>query len=259
MRLQNRVAIITGSGTGMGRAAMVLFAREGAMVVGCGRTKATGEETVRLVQDVGGKGRFISGDVRMAADAQRIVQGAVAEFGRLDILINNAGVAWSYPGSMGPLVDTPEEDWDDVVSINLKSVYLMSKFAIPEMRKVGGGAVVNVASIMALAGFTAGHAYTAAKGAVVSLTRAMATTYGPEGIRVNCLVPGTTDTPMIAPVMPLVRSVLDDPRTRHDHASLGRIGTPEEMAFALLYLCSQESSFTNGAVLVVDGGWTAHL
>jgi len=259
MRLNDKVAIITGAGTGIGRAAMALFAGEGAKVVGCGRTKETGDETLRLVKDAGGDAVFVAADARLASDAKRVVEAAVAAFGKIDILINNAGVGWSYPGSMGPLVDTPEADWDDVVSITLKSVYLMSKYAIPEMRKAGGGAIVNVASIMALRGFAEAHAYIAAKAGVVALTQAMATTYGPEKIRVNCLAPGATDTPMLASRMPFVNALLDNPATRYNFATLGRVGTPEEMARALLYLSSDDASFTNGATLVVDGGWTAHL
>lgn len=254
MTLQDRVAIITGVGSGAGRAAMLLFAEQGAAVVGCGRTQTTGDETARMVADAGKRGCFVQGDVRIAADAERIIRTAVERFGRLDILVNNASVGYSYPGSMGPLADTPEADWDDVISINLKSVYLMSKFAIPEMRKSGGGAIVNVASIGGVRGMADAHAYSAAKGGVVNLTRSMAITYGPENIRVNCLAPGGIDTPMIASRMPDIEALLADPATRTLVAPLGRIGTPEEMAKAMLYLASDDASYTNGAILVVDGG-----
>jgi NAD(P)-dependent dehydrogenase (short-subunit alcohol dehydrogenase family) len=257
MKLAGKVAIISGAGTGVGRATMVLFAREGAKVVGCGRTAATGDETMRLVKEAGGEGCFVAGDVRLATDVERIVRAAVDRFGRLDILINNASVGYSYPGSMGALVDTPEADWDDVVSINLKSVYLMSKFAIPEMRRAGGGAIVNVASIGGVQGMLDAHAYSAAKGGVVNLTRSMAITYGPENIRVNCMAPGGIDTPMIASRMPQVNALLADPATRTLIAPLGRVGEAEEMAKALLYLASDDASYTNGAILVVDGGNTA--
>lgn len=254
MSFQDRVVVITGVGSGVGRAAMVLFAQQGAAVIGCGRTRESGDETARLVAEAGGRGCFVQGDVRLAGDAERIIRTAVERFGRLDVLVNNASVGYSYPGSMDALADTPEADWDDVISINLKSVYLMSKFAIPEMRRAGAGAIVNVASIGGVRGMPDAHAYSAAKGGVVNLTRSMAITYGAENIRVNCLCPGGIDTPMIASRMPDIQALLADPATRTMIAPLGRIGTPEEMAHAILYLASDEASYTNGAILVVDGG-----
>jgi NAD(P)-dependent dehydrogenase (short-subunit alcohol dehydrogenase family) len=257
MKLAGKTAIITGAGTGVGRAAMVLFAREGASVVGCSRTAANGEETMRLVREAGGEGCFLAGDVRVSSDVQRIVRTAAERYGRLDILVNNASVGYSYPGSMDALVETPEADWDDVISINLKSVYLMSKFAIPEMRKIGGGAIVNVASTGGVRGMLDAHAYSAAKGGVINLTRSMAVTYGPENIRVNCMAPGGIDTPMIASRMPEISALLADPATRTMVSPLGRVGEADEMAKAILYLVSDDASYTNGAILVVDGGSTA--
>jgi NAD(P)-dependent dehydrogenase (short-subunit alcohol dehydrogenase family) len=257
MRLDGKVAVITGAGSGVGRAAMVLFARSGARVAGTSRTAAQGEETLRLVKEAGGEGIFVAGDVRNAADVSRIIATAVSTYGRLDILVNNASVGYSYPGSMDDLVNTPEADWDDVVSINLKSVYLMSKAAIPEMRKAGGGSIVNVASIGGLNGMLDAHAYSAAKGGVVNLTKSMAVTYGPENIRTNCLAPGGIDTPMIASRMADVNALLADPATASMISPMGRVGTADEMAKALLYFASDEASYTNGAILVVDGGSTA--
>jgi NAD(P)-dependent dehydrogenase (short-subunit alcohol dehydrogenase family) len=259
MKLAGKTAIITGAGTGVGRAAMVLFAREGASVVGCSRTAANGEETMRLVREAGGEGCFLAGDVRVSSDVQRIVRTAAERYGRLDILVNNASVGYSYPGSMDALVETPEADWDDVISINLKSVYLMSKFAIPEMRKIGGGAIVNVASTGGVRGMLDAHAYSAAKGGVINLTRSMAITYGPENIRVNCMAPGGIDTPMIASRLPDLNVLLEDPATRTLVSPLGRLGEAEEMAKAILYLASDDASYTNGALLVVDGGTTAAM
>jgi NAD(P)-dependent dehydrogenase (short-subunit alcohol dehydrogenase family) len=255
--MDGRVAIITGAGTGVGRVTMHLLANEGAAVVGCGRTEGTGLAAVDAVRAAGGRATWVTADVRSAADAEPVVRRAVTAYGHLDTLINNASVGYSYPGSMGALVDTPEEDWDDVISINLKSVYLMSKYAIPEMRKAGGGAIVNVASIGGLKGMLDAHAYSAAKGGVVNLTRSMALTYGPENIRVNCMAPGGIDTGMIASRMEQINAILADPATRTMVAPLGRIGTPEEMARAILYLASDDASYTNGAILVVDGGNTA--
>jgi NAD(P)-dependent dehydrogenase (short-subunit alcohol dehydrogenase family) len=259
MRLNGKVAIITGAGTGVGRAAMVLFAKEGAKVVGCGRTQANGEETLNLVREVGGDGLFVAADVRKAEDVDRIFRTTLETYGRLNILVNNASVGYSYQGSMDPLDKTPEADWDDVVSINLKSVYLMSHRAIPELRKQGGGAIVNVASIGGIAGMLDAHAYSAAKGGVVNLTRSMAVTYGPENIRTNCLAPGGIDTPMIASRMPDLKALMESEETRSMVSPLGRVGTAEEMAHAILYLASDEAAFTNGAILVVDGGRTAAM
>jgi NAD(P)-dependent dehydrogenase (short-subunit alcohol dehydrogenase family) len=258
-RLEGKVAIITGAGTGVGRAAMVRFAREGARVVGMSRTNSKGEQTRCLVREAGGEGFFVPGDVREAGDARRVVEAAVERYGKLDILVNNASVGYSYNGSMAALADTPEADWDDVVCTNLKSVYLMSRYAIPEMRRAGGGAIVNVSSIGGVAGMLDAHAYSAAKGGVVALTRSMAATYGRENIRVNCLVPGGIRTEMIAPVLADLDAQIADPEMRYLVSALGRIGTAEEMANALLYLASDEASFTTGAALVVDGGRTSTM
>jgi NAD(P)-dependent dehydrogenase (short-subunit alcohol dehydrogenase family) len=257
VKLEGQVAVITGAGTGIGRAAMVLFAQQGARVVGCGRTQANGDETMELVQAAGGEGRFVAADARRAEDTRRVIGAAVEAYGRLDILVNNASVGYSYPGTMAPVDATPEADWDDIVSINLKSVYLMSHAAIPEMRKAGGGAIVNVSSVLGIRGGRDAHAYAAAKGGTISLTRSMAVTYGPENIRVNCLAPGGTETPMLAPRMDDIRAMFADPATRTASTPLGRLGTPEEMAKAILYLASADGSYTNGAILVVDGGSTA--
>lgn len=259
MKLAGKVAIISGAGSGVGRATMLLFAREGAKVVGCGRTAASGEETMALVREAGGDGCFIAGDVRLSSDVERVVTETVERYGRLDILVNNASVGYSYPGSMDALVDTPEADWDDVISINLKSVYLMSKFSIPEMRKAGGGAIVNVASIGGVRGMPDAHAYSAAKGGVVNLTRSMAITYGPEKIRVNCMAPGGINTPMVASRMPEINMLLADPATATMVSPMGRIGEADEMAKAILYLASDDASYTNGALLVVDGGSIAGM
>jgi NAD(P)-dependent dehydrogenase (short-subunit alcohol dehydrogenase family) len=254
MKLAGKVAIISGAGSGVGRATMVLFAREGAKVVGCGRTAASGEETMRLVREAGGDGCFIPTDVRISSDVERLISETVKSYGRLDILVNNASVGYSYPGSMDAVADTPEADWDDVISINLKSVYLMSRFSIPEMRKAGGGSIVNVASIGGVRGMPDAHAYSAAKGGVVNLTRSMAITYGPEKIRVNCMAPGGIDTEMIASRMADINTLLADPATATMISPMCRVGQPEEMAKAILYLASDDASYTNGALLVVDGG-----
>jgi NAD(P)-dependent dehydrogenase (short-subunit alcohol dehydrogenase family) len=253
MRLKNKVAIITGVGSGQGRSASILFAKEGAKIAGGDWKREDGEITTSTVKSAGGEMVFAQGDVSSAKDCQNLVRTAMSSFGRIDILYNNAGVGFSSPLSMGDILNTPEEDWDRVIAINLKSMYLMCKFAIPEMIKSGGGSIVNTASIAALIGSEAAHAYTASKGGMLALARALAVEFGPKNIRVNTICPGAVDTPMIAPVIdPLKKSgqpFMTSP--------IRRLGTPEDIANCALYLASDESSFVTGANFVVDGGYIA--
>ena len=253
MRLGNKVAVITGVGTGQGRAASILFAKEGAKIVGCDWKREDGDETTRRVKTAGGEMVFLKADVSSSADCENVIRTAIKSFGRIDILYNNAGVGFSSPLSMGDILDTPEEDWDRVLAINLKSMFLMCKFAIPEMIASGGGSIVNTASIAALIGSEAAHAYTASKGGMIALARALAVEFGPKNIRVNTICPGAIDTPMLAPVLEPLREsgrpLMDSP--------IRRLGTPEDIANCALYLASDESSFVTGAEFVVDGGYIA--
>ena len=253
MRLKNKIAVITGVGTGQGRAASILFAKEGARIAGCDWKPEHGEETVRQVKAAGGEMTFVQADVSSAKDCENVIRSALAKFGRIDILYNNAGVGFSSPLAMGDILNTPEQDWDRVLAINLKSMYLMCKFAIPEMIKSGGGSIVNTASIAALIGSEAAHAYVASKGGMVALSRALAVEFGPKNIRVNTICPGAIDTPMIAPVV----KPLKDAGQQFMTSPIRRLGLPEDIANCALYLASDESGFVTGATFVVDGGFTA--
>lgn len=248
MRLQDKVALITGAGSGIGRASAIRFAAEGAKVAVVDRDVPGGEATVEQVRGAGGEAIFVRGDVRRSADAAAMVQAAVAAFGGLDILFNNAGV-----GSWGNVTDTDEEVWDDTFDTNVKSIYLVSRWAIPEMLQRGGGSIINMASMSAFKTDRNITAYCASKGAVVTLTKAMAMDHAPT-IRVNCLAPGHVVTPMLE--VPLALPDIRDKLL--GDLIVGRFGTPDEVAHAALFLASDESSFTTGSVLVVDGGATAH-
>ena len=253
MRLADKVAIITGAGSGQGNAAALLFAKEGAKVVVSDWKPELGEKTVAQIRAADGDSIFVQADVSSSSDVQNVVKATVAKYGRIDVLYNNAGVGFSSPLSMADVLNTPEEDWDRVVAINLRSMFLTTKYGIPEMIRTGGGSIINTASIAAMIGGGAAHAYTAAKGGMVALSRALAVEFGPKNIRVNCICPGAIDTPMIAPVVDPIRPqggmILNSP--------IQRLGTPYDIAYCALYLASDESSFVTGAAFVVDGGYTA--
>ena len=248
MRLHDKVALITGAGSGIGRASAIRFAAEGAKVVVVDLDVPGGNATVDQIRGAGGDAIFVSGDVRRSADAAAMVQAAVAAFGGLDVLFNNAGI-----GSWGNVTDTVEEVWDDTFDTNVKSIYLVSKYAVPEMMKRGGGSIINMASMSAFKTDRNITAYCASKGAVVTLTKAMAMDHSPT-IRVNCLAPGHVVTPMLE--VPLALPAIRDKLL--GDLIVGRFGTPDEVANAALFLASDESSFATGSVLVVDGGATAH-
>jgi len=260
-RLDGKVALITGGGTGVGRAAVEMFAREGARVVACGRTAARLEEAIEAVRAAGGEGLALTADVSSEESCRELVAETRARLGGVHVVVNNAGVGYDYelthPGGMGDLAATPPESWRDVLSINLGSVYNVCRHALPSMIEGGGGAVVNVASIGGVMGMPDAHAYTAAKGGMVNLTRSMAVTYGPRGIRTNCVAPGGIDTKMIRHRMSAAGDPHLDDAARYQISPLGRLARPEEIASACLFLASEEASYVNGAILVVDGGTTA--
>ncbi|MBI5156441.1 MAG: glucose 1-dehydrogenase [Acidimicrobiia bacterium] len=249
MRLAGKVALITGAGSGIGRASAVLFAGEGARVMVADVDAAGGHETVDAIRLAGGAAGFVAGDVRRAADAEAMVAATVTEFGRLDVLFNNAGV-----GSWGNVTDTSEDVWDATFDTNVKGIYLVSRHAVAVMLRQGGGSVINMSSMSAFKTDRNITAYCASKGAIVSLTKAMAMDHAPT-VRVNCLAPGHVLTPMLERPMsqvPTLRAkLLGD-------LIVGRLGTPDEVAYAALFLASDESSFVTGSVLGVDGGATAH-
>jgi len=250
-RLAGKVALITGAGSGMGRAAAELFGREGARVVVCDLADEPGKATVDAVRAVGGEATFVRADVSQWNDCVAMVRAAVDTYGGLHVVYNNAGI---FPADDGGVLDTPEPTWDRVMDVNLKGVWLGCKAAIPALRASGGGSIVNVASFVALVGAaTAQIAYTASKGGVLAMTRELAVEYARQGIRANALCPGPIETP-------LLQELLADPERRARrmvHIPMGRLGRAEELAKAALFLASDDSSFMTGAALVVDGGITA--
>jgi NAD(P)-dependent dehydrogenase (short-subunit alcohol dehydrogenase family) len=251
MRLKGKVAIITGAGMGMGREAAVLFASEGAKVIVFDLNKKAGKQTVDLIRQAGGKGLFAQGDVSREDDVKKAIKKGVKEFGALHILYANAGVLWKSRDRS--VIDTTEENWDIVQAINLKGVFLLTKHGIPELKKSGGGSVILVGSISALAGFTvAQDSYTSAKGALIALNKSLAVQFGPHNIRCNIIHPGMIDTPLQEPY-------LTEEKKQAIGASLplGRIGAARDIAYAALFLASDESSFMTGAEMIVDGGFIA--
>ena len=252
MHLAGKVALITGGTSGIGRATAVLFAEEGARVIITGRNEERGREVVEEIRDAGGTAAFVRSDVRLIEDCSRAVEETLKLFGRLDVLFNNAGVYYA-----NTVVDATEEEWDLTLDTCLKGTFLMSKFAIPAMIEQGGGVIVNNASGWGLVGGDAAAAYCAAKGGVVLLTKAMAIDHARQGIRVNCVCPGDVDTPMLPQDAARRGLRWEDYLATASDRPLGRIGRPEEIAKAVLFLASDDSSFITGAVLAVDGGGTA--
>jgi NAD(P)-dependent dehydrogenase (short-subunit alcohol dehydrogenase family) len=255
MRLETKVALVTGGGSGIGRATAVLFAAEGAKVVVSDLREPSAMETARLIRADGGEAVEVAGDVSDTGDAQKMVRTAVEAYERLDVLVNSAGV--SVRNALGPDA-SHEELWDRVMDVNLKGTYLVSWHAVPEMERVGGGSIVNLASIIGLVGYAQGlgsgfNPYAASKGGVVQFTRNLAVDCAKNDIRVNCICPGFVKTSM-------TESLTSDPEMLEKLESLhpmGRLGRVEEIAYAALYLASDESSFVTGVPLVVDGGYTA--
>jgi NAD(P)-dependent dehydrogenase (short-subunit alcohol dehydrogenase family) len=250
-RLAGKVALITGAGLGMGRESALLFAREGARVVVADIDEGAARETVARIEGAGGQALAVVGDVALEEDVQRMVADGAARFGALHVLHNNAGVLWKDRDRS--VLETDGRWWDRVMAINLKSVFWVTKYGIPHLRAAGGGSVILMGSVSALAGFTrAQDAYTAAKGGLISLTKSLAIQFARDRIRCNVIHPGIVDTPLQAPY-------LTDAIRREFEAGipLGRIAQPREIASVALFLASDESSYMTGAELVVDGGFTA--
>lgn len=258
-RLDDKVAIVTGAGTGIGRACMELFAHEGAKVAGCSRTQGNLDEVLRAVTDDGGEGIVVAADLSTHEGAEILIDAAMRAYGRVDVLVNSAGVGYSLeskvPGSMGSITDTTPELWRQVTAIDLDSVFFMSRLVIPHMQKQGGGSIINISSVLGVKGHPDAHAYTTAKGGMINLTRSITAAYTLDGIRCNCVCPGFIDTPMIATHMHL----FEDEATADRLCPMRRTGTPEEIAYGCLYLASDESSYTNGSVMLIDGGTSARI
>ena len=250
-QFDGRVALVTGAGSGIGRATALAFGREGARVVVSDAVANSGAQTARTIVDGGGEAKFLQVDVTASEDVQALVSVAVEAYGRLDYAHNNAGIPGSTAGVIA--ADVPEEAFDRVIDVNLRGVWLCLKYEVPAMLASGGGAIVNTASIMGVVATEANPAYAASKHAVIGLTKSFALAYAAGGLRVNAVCPGYIDTPMFD------RLRADPARAESIVARhpIGRLGTAEEVAQAVLWLCSDASSFVTGHALIADGGYTA--
>jgi meso-butanediol dehydrogenase / (S,S)-butanediol dehydrogenase / diacetyl reductase len=243
MKLKGKVGFITGFGSGLGQAIAVMFAKEGASLAGTSTTESKGRETLALIEKNGGKALFWPGDVGNAAQMKTLIAQTVRQFGGIDIVVNSAGVR-----SNGSITEITEADWDRTLDVNLKGAFVVSRLAIPEMIKRGGGVILHIAARSGILGQSGRAAYAASKGGMVRLTEAMAMDHAKDKIRVNCICPGPTRTPMVDTSTPekLARYATRVP--------IGRIGEPEDVAYAALYLASDEASMVTAAILPVDGG-----
>lgn len=248
--VKDKVALVTGGGSGIGRASALTFAREGAKVVVSDVVVEAGEETVQLIKNADGEAVFIKADVAQASDVEALIAKAVETYGRLDCAHNNAGIE----GNSAKVADYDEADWDRVIAINLTGVWLCMKYEIPQMLQQGSGAIVNTSSVAGLLGFRTGSAYVASKHGVLGLTKTAALEYAKSGIRVNAVCPGAIDTPMMG------RITDHRPHRAAKMAAgepVGRMGTPQEIAEAVVWLCSDAASFVTGHPMTVDGGIVA--
>jgi len=252
MKLQGRVAIVTGAASGIGRASAIAFAREGARVIAVDIDRPKGEETAAMIAALGGETFFAHADVANEDDVKRFVQEALALWGKIDILFNNAGVVL-----VKPLEEMTSDEWDRVMSINVKSAFLAIKYAVPHMRRSGGGAILNTGSIASFTGQLGTPVYSASKGAIALLTKSLALDYGRDRIRVNCICPGITDTPMLREHLGHGTEGETLIRERLSRVPTGRILSSEDVARAALYLVSDDSMGVTGVLHVVDGGLLA--
>jgi NAD(P)-dependent dehydrogenase (short-subunit alcohol dehydrogenase family) len=254
MRLEEKVVIITGAGSGQGKAAAKLFANEGASVIIAEWNEENGKQVEEEIIAAGKQALFIQTDVSNEKNIIALVDEVMSRYGKIDVVFNNAGVGFSSASKykMGRLTETPLQDWNQILTINLNGVYLLSKYVLPLMQKQNGGSIINNSSLNGVVGVPGADAYTASKGAVVALTRVMAVDYGKYNIRVNCICPGAIDTPMIADALKIEAF-----SAAFSSNPLRRVGKPEEIAGAALFLASDESSYVTGIIMPVDGGYSA--
>jgi len=258
-RLAGKVVIVTGAGSGIGRACFELFAAEGAKVVGVSRTKSKLDESMGAVEKSGGEGFVISADLAESSAMKEVVAATIERYGKVDVLIHAAGVGYNFneffPGSMDGALTLTESNWREVMRINLDACFFASSAVLPQMIKQGGGAIVNIASIFGTGGTADAHAYSTAKAGIINFTRSLCVAYAKDGIRANTMAPGFVDTPMIASMMHL----FDDDAVASQLSTMGRAGTPIEIANGCLFLASDEASYCNGSTLTIDGGTTASV
>ena len=248
MRLKNKVAIITGGASGIGKATAILFAEHGAKIVVADIDEHGANQTVATITNAGNEAIYVRTDVTISDNTERMVQETLSKYGKLDVQINSAGIAMRH--SVG---DLPEADWHRCLNVNLTGVYLCAKAAISAMQKNGGGSIINLSSIYGIVGGEVRAAYVASKGGVTNLTRGMALDYAEDNIRVNCICPGFVETPLVAGVVKTPQEY----RNLADRHPMRRLAQPEEIAYGALYLASDESAFVTGIALPIDGGYTA--
>jgi NAD(P)-dependent dehydrogenase (short-subunit alcohol dehydrogenase family) len=252
MRLSNKVCIVTGGASGIGLATCEVFVREGAKVVIADRDLAAADKAVAALTQKGGQAMAVQCDVSNADSVAGMVQATVAAHGRLDVIVNNAGY-----GIAGSLSETSDEDWEALMGVNVRGVFLCCKHAIKQMQKNGGGTIVNVASVVAAVGIRNRAAYVASKGAVAAMTRSIALDYVASHIRCNAIAPGTIDTPYYTEILAKAADPVAIRKGLEARQPMGRLGTPEEIANGILFLASDESAFATGSILTIDGGMTA--
>jgi NAD(P)-dependent dehydrogenase (short-subunit alcohol dehydrogenase family) len=252
MRLKDKVCLITGGASGIGKATCLLFAREGALLSVADKHKSATESVASDCSGIGAKAIAIEVDVARASDVKRMIERTISTFGRLDVLVNNAGY-----GIAGSVTETDEDAWDELMAVNVRGVFLCTKYAIPVMRAGGGGTIVNTSSVVASIGIRNRAAYCASKGAVAALTRAVAIDHVADGIRCNAIAPGTIDTPYFDDILRKSPDPAAARRGLEVRQILGRLGTPEEIAAGMLFLASDESRFATGSILTIDGGMSA--
>lgn len=249
MNFKDKVVLITGAGSGIGRKTAIMFAERGAKVAVNDISEERGKETVEMIKSNGGEAIFILGDISISSEAERIVKETIGTFGRLDILVNNAGIVLA-----GKVENTSEEDFDKTMAINVKGPFLLSKFAIQQMKKQGGGVIVNVSSEAGLKGIPDRFAYSVSKGALISLTKSIAIDYAKENIRANCVCPGTTYTQGLAERLKKLPNPDEVLRQMAERRPLGRLGREEEIAFAILFAACDEAAYMTGSIINIDGG-----